>query len=420
MMRLATAKRHWRGRGISVEMRRDDLLADMERWRTEGEALIANGEPARALILLNRALRQDPSRPLASRLYVLRSRALEQLGHIEQALEAADRAVAVDDTSAIAHTRRAAVYTTLGRTTESEADCAAAVRLDPTNAFSWLMWGNRLNAFGRAKEALGAVEWSLALDPTARAAWQEKGIALHHMARYDEALVAYAEALRLADDDAPTRAHLMLNRAIAHREAGRQLEWLEAARAATQVDPTLASAFTEQGAALLAQGRLAEAVDAYEQGTRLDPGNAGAWVQLGSALDRLDRSAEAAEAYAQALERDPALPDARYGRGRALVRVWLALAAANSQERATIGADPDLQSAPIWLDEAWNLYARRRRDLALQAAEEALRLDPANTHALGLKLRLLLQRRQFHEAFTAFRQRLARDREIRSKRPRAG
>lgn len=370
--------------------------------------------------MLSRALARHPPRTLASQLWILKSRALEQVGHAEQALEAASQAIAADERSPGAHARRAAIFTTLGLRAESEVDCAAAVTLAPTNAWYWLLWANRLNTLGRSDEALVAIERSLALDPTSRAAWQEKGIALHHVARSDEALDAYTEALRLADDNGPTRAQLMLNIAMTHREAGRHMEWLEAARAATQVDPTLASALTEQGAALLAQGRLAEAVDAYQQGTRLDPGNAEAWFQLGSALDRLDRSAEAAEAYAQALERDPALPDVRYGRGRALVRVWLAVSADNSQERATIGADPDLQSAQIWLDEAWNLYARRRRDLALQAAEEALHLDPANTHALGLKVRLLLQRRQFHEAFTAFRRRLAYDRGTRPKRQTAG
>src|SRR5262245_27397960 len=126
----------------------DDLLEDIERWRAESAALIAHGKPGRALILLTRALRHNPPQSLASRLYILKSRALEQLGHVEQVLEAAQRAVAADDASALAHMRRVAVYSTLGRTVESEADCAAAVRLEPDNAYPWMMWGNRLDTLG--------------------------------------------------------------------------------------------------------------------------------------------------------------------------------------------------------------------------------------------------------------------------------
>jgi len=390
----------------------DDLLEDIERWRAEAETLIAQGEPARALVLLNRALRRDPPRLLAGQLWILKSRALEQLGHTEQALEAANSAILADGNSDVALARRARVYSTLGRTAESEADCAAAVRLDPSNAYNWLLWGNRLNELGRARDALSAVERSLALNRTSRAAWQEKGIALHHLARYDEALVAYEEALRLAGEDTPARAQLLLNIALTHREAGRQMEQLAAARAATQIDPALASAYTEQGNALLELGRLAEAVDAYQRRIELDAGNADAWLQLGSALERLDRYAEAAEAYARALALNPAHPDAHYWRARVVARAWLSSPTHAAEERLVIDVDPDAQDAQVWLDEAWGYESRRERDAALRGAEEALRQAPANTAALVLKVRILLLRRQFREAFAAYRQRLAYDRQV--------
>jgi tetratricopeptide (TPR) repeat protein len=394
----------------------DDLLEDIERWRMEGEALLTHGEPARALIVLNRALRQHPPRPLASQLFMLKSRALEQLGHPEQALEAADHAVQAVGESAAALARRAAVYSTLGQQAESAADYAAAVQLEPANASYWLLWGSRLNTLSRATEAVSAVERSLALDPTSRAAWTQKGIALHHLARYDEALAAYEEALRLAGEDAPARAQLLLNIAIAHREAGRHGEQLEAAQAAAQIDPTLAGAYLEQGDALFALGRLAEMVDPYQQSVRLDPGNANAWLQLSTALDLLDRPAEAADAYARTLALDPAHPDAHAWRGRALARAWLAAPAHTEEERIAIDSDPDAQKAQTWLDEARVYASRGEWEAAVGGAEEALRLAPDNTEALAVKVRILLRRRQFRAALTAYRQRLVYDRQVNHER----
>jgi hypothetical protein len=94
------------------------------------------------------------------------------------------------------------------------------------------------------------------------------------------------------------------------------------------------------------------------------------------------------------------------------VRAWLTAPTHTDEERIAIDADPDVQDAQVWLREAQVYESRRERDLALRGAEDALRQVPAKVTALALKVRILLQRRWFHEAFAAFRQRLAYDRQV--------
>ena len=69
------------------------VQSTIDRWLAEGQALLDHGDNALALIPLERVLHQAPVGPASSQAWRLKSESLEHLGHLDQALAAANRAV---------------------------------------------------------------------------------------------------------------------------------------------------------------------------------------------------------------------------------------------------------------------------------------------------------------------------------------
>jgi tetratricopeptide (TPR) repeat protein len=105
-----------------------------------------------------------------------------------------------------------------------------ALALDPSFEAAWVQKGAALSELDRQQEALDADEHALALDPNDPMAWSNKGVQLHHLGRFEEALEAYDRALVL---DPQGVASLWYKKSVALRALGRATE-AEAARARSE------------------------------------------------------------------------------------------------------------------------------------------------------------------------------------------
>ena len=150
-------------------------------------------------------------------------------------------------------------------------------------------YANLLDELKRYDDALAQRDRSIAAGP-ASWNWNGKGNTLNAMGRYAEADGAYAEAMRLAPDDAKNIRQRARNSVM----GGQPENALMLASRAVELSPQDAEAWFQKGRAHgeLKQWRDAEA--AYRRAIDLNPDGANAKRRLADVLDADGRPAEAA------------------------------------------------------------------------------------------------------------------------------
>ena len=128
--------------------------------------------------------------------------ALDDMGRLEDALDAYDKALALDPESAHIHSNRGNTLDDLGRTDDALAAHDRGLALDPGNAYVHNNRGVTLRHMGRFEEALAAYDKALALDPDLSFPHENKGITLAVIGDLDQALTKLDAADRLAPEGA--------------------------------------------------------------------------------------------------------------------------------------------------------------------------------------------------------------------------
>lgn len=143
---------------------------------------------------------------------------------LDRSLEAARKAVALDDSLAEAHTVLGWNSLWKKQNDVAIAELERAVSLDPNSEWAYGFLAEVLNFSGRADEAIGFVKKAMRLDPN-YPPWLafHLGHSYYQLQRYDDAVAALQDALRRSPDFSP--AHRWL--AAVYAEAGRE----QAARA---------------------------------------------------------------------------------------------------------------------------------------------------------------------------------------------
>ena len=130
----------------------------------------------------------------------------------------------------------------------------------------------------------------------------------------------------------------------------------------------------------------AEAITAYEKALQLKPGNGDVMTDLGTMYRLANQPQRALDLYDQVLAADPSHQNARFNKGVTLaidlarpadgVAAWRDLLARNPD--AVIGDNTPLAGAlaPLATDAGHELHKQGKHEAALQAYEEALRIDP--------------------------------------------
>jgi tetratricopeptide (TPR) repeat protein len=122
-----------------------------------------------------------------------------------QARQAAERAIALDNSSAEAHLATAEIrlYDDWNFR-EAEREFKRALELNPKYALAYQWYAEYLSLMSRHGEAIARIQTAQQLDPTSMIVYHQAGQILQSARRYDEALQQYQKALQIQPDFAPT------------------------------------------------------------------------------------------------------------------------------------------------------------------------------------------------------------------------
>lgn len=156
--------------------------------------LLRSGRAADAAALCAQLLRANPRQPAVLLQLALALRALRRPA---EAIDALQRALALDPALAESHHQLGNLLKSLGRLSEATAALREATRLAPAHAPAWLNLGVALLDADQPAAAIDAFRRALALEPTRPEAHNILGVALLAAGRLADSRAALAEALRL-------------------------------------------------------------------------------------------------------------------------------------------------------------------------------------------------------------------------------
>ena len=162
--------------------------------------------------------------------------------------------------------------------------------------------------------------------------------------------------------------------------------------------PDSAEGWTKLGNACFDAGDPDGAIDAYQASLRIEPGNADVRTDMGSMYRMKGDAAKAVECYEQALRDSPGHPNAVFNKGVTMmldlekpeqaVAFWQSVLKDNAGFTLASGAELRQIMPQILADAALQLEAHDRKDAALRAYRESLKLDdtfaPALVHGAWL------------------------------------
>jgi tetratricopeptide (TPR) repeat protein len=296
------------------------------------EAFAADTETGVAGVLLDRARGEEPWRATA---YAVRGDALARGGGQQAALDAYDRALAVDPSLVRALRGKVLARSSLGDYRGALEDLRRVLELEPDNPYNMFLRGEHLRILGRYEEAVADLDQGIRLDPGQAFAWASRGAARLALGELEEAHADLNRALDLNADYAwalARRARLWR----ARRDRTRQLTDLDRALA---LQPDWAWGRCERGDALRVAGRDEEALADYDRALALDPDYASAYASRGASYANLGRLQEALADLDRALALNPVYVWALHRRAEVHRRLGAeALAEADESHAARLSA----------------------------------------------------------------------------------
>ncbi len=305
--------------------------------------------------------------------FVVALRLAEQ-GHIQDALDTALEALALDDGNADGLNLLGQLYEQLDRDAEAEDAYMRATAADP----DWALPYRNLGAYYSAQD-----QFSLALAPLSRAAdlWPDDPLthallanSLQATSRLSEAIEAFRRAWELD----PESTELAIDIARTQSAAGDRAAAIATAEVAAERAPEDPRPLTLL-AQLLARGDLVDelvrAPAIYRQAIALDPKHAELWLGLASAYNQIALRPQAEEAYRRAIELGLDTAEVRYELGQTLSQQQRFAPALDQFGRA-ISDRPEFAAAYEARGKA--LFELNRTSEALADFERAVELSPGD------------------------------------------
>lgn len=167
--------------------------------------------------------------------------ALRAAGRRDEAVEAYERALALQPDHAHAHNNLGNAMKDRGLVEDAVKRYREAIRLRPTFAAAHSNLGLVLKERGDVRGATRCYEAAIAVDPTFADAYSNLGTSHKDLGRLEEAVRYYAKAIELR----PTFAEAYSNLAGAYKDSGRHAEAVACYREALALRPDFGSAFAD-------------------------------------------------------------------------------------------------------------------------------------------------------------------------------
>ena len=366
----------------------DEIVAFFAEWyhRLTGKAVVLDFS----------SLALDAAEWLAA------SYSLLNLERCEEAIQACDRALAIDQICAVAWNHKGVALHKLKRYEEAIQAYDEALAIDKDHGDVWTNKGLTLYVLNRYEEANQAYGWALTIDQNDVLAWTNKGLALYNLKRYEEVIQAYDRVLAIDQND----ANAWNNKGNALMNLKRYEETVHAFDRALAIDQDFAFAWNNKGNALRYLKRYDEAIQAYDSALAIDQHDAVRWHNKGLVLRDLKRYEEAIQAYDRALAVDQDFAAAWSSKSLALHDLKRYEEMLLACERA-LAIDQGL--ADSWSNKGLALFNLNRYEDAIQAYDRVVAIDQNNAIAWSDKGDALRELERYEEAIQAYDRTLAID-----------
>jgi len=175
---------------------------------------------------------------------------------IEKGIEMARKALAIDDSTSMAHSLMCSLYICKRESDKAIAEGERAVALEPSGAFAHEWYAASLSYAGRPEEAIPVFQKAIRLNPVGNTGlYGNFGTALLYVGRFEEEVSAYKKALQRAPDNIP--AHIGL--AGTYSLMGREKEARAEAEEVLKLNPK----FSLEGYAKMIRFRDQVQIDRY-------------------------------------------------------------------------------------------------------------------------------------------------------------
>lgn len=332
------------------------------RLEERGRSLIVEGEPERALPLLERALIRS-AEPGAT-LYLALAEAQVASGRPQEGLASLARLERLGGLPPEGLLLAAEAHEQLGEEDKALAFFREAARIIGDDVSLWLRAARSAVAAKRFDAADEAWSKALALDPTLSEALDGLAAVAEERGRLDEAIRLRR---RLAEEGSSAEAWRSL--AVLLERRGDEKALLEVWKKVVHLEPDKSQGWKNLGMILLRQGHPDEAAGAFRRQVDLAGDDGEAWRDLGLALLQAGKAGEAAEA----LYRASALRSGDKVVWEGLGRAWKALGRLRDAEGAYRRAlEIDAEKSDWHYELGLALLGQNRFPEAVEALQRAV------------------------------------------------
>jgi tetratricopeptide (TPR) repeat protein len=265
------------------------------------------------------------------------------VGNIEQALVALERAVEINPSLAECRTNLGNIYLKKDRIEDAINQYRTALQINPADAKTHNNLGNAYTKAGRLGDAISEYSESLELDPnftevytnlsvvycekkmfaTAESVLKEAiaieprkggfyinlGNVYNQMGQCEKAIIQYNRALKLTSDTA--EAHYGMG--LCYNKLGMVDDEIRAYEEALSIEPDMIAALANLGNAYFAKADYDAAIEQYKKAVRIKPDDPAIHYNLGAAHSNKADYQKAVAEHLRAVELEPEMADAHNG-----------------------------------------------------------------------------------------------------------
>jgi tetratricopeptide (TPR) repeat protein len=223
------------------------------------------------------------------------------VGNLNMAMQALERAVLINPTLPESRTNLAGVYMRQGRTQDALVQYQMAIQLNPNDPLILLNLGGAYAGLNRSLEAITSFQQALALDPNLVLAHRNLASVYTRQGRYMEAMNELQTALRFDQNNA--LIHGQLGDVCYRRHEVRPA--ITELTKALKLKPDYAEAMIELGQCYEELGQTSDAIETYKKAVALRPDSADALQALGNVYFKQKNYDVAVECFSKAVSAKP-------------------------------------------------------------------------------------------------------------------